>query len=115
MKYYWKMRDGKLIDVDQMSETHLRNALKMVLRNSQRKVAIRKPIGNIEANFFDAQNNEYLEDEFINQFYGAWNTYLPTTSELKPFKAGVSTLRQWPTLQSPNYYSRKTTITENSK
>ena len=71
MKYYWKMRDGKLIDVDQMNETHLRNALKMVLRNSQRKVAIRKPIGNIEANFFEAQNNEYLEDEFINQFYGA--------------------------------------------
>ena len=71
MKYYWKMRDGKLIDVDQMRETHLRNALKMVLRNSQRKVAIRKPIGNIEANFFEAQNNEYLEDEFINQFYGA--------------------------------------------
>ena len=71
MKYYWKMRDGKLIDVDQMSETHLRNALKMVLRNSQRKAATRKPIGNIEANFFEAQNNEYLEDEFINQFYGA--------------------------------------------
>ena len=71
MKYYWKMRDGKLIDVDQMSETHLRNALKMVLRNSQRKVAAKKPIGNIEANFFEAQNNEYLEDELANQFYGA--------------------------------------------
>ena len=71
MKYYWKMRDGKLIDLDQMSETHLRNALKMVLRNSQRKVAARKPMGNIEDNFFEAQNNEYLEDEFINQFYGA--------------------------------------------
>ena len=71
MKYYWKTRNGEIIDVDQMSETHLRNALKMVLRNSQRKVATRKPIGNIEANFFDAQNNEYIEDEFINQFYGA--------------------------------------------
>lgn len=54
-----------------MSETHLRNALKMVLRNSQRKVATKKPIGNIEANFFEAQNNEYIEDEFINEFYGA--------------------------------------------
>ena len=71
MKYFWKMKDGQLIDVDQMSETHLRNALKMVLRNSQRKAAARKPIGNIEANFFEAENNEYLEDEFINQFYGA--------------------------------------------
>ena len=70
MKYTWKMRDGQLIDVDQMSETHLRNALKMMIRNSQRKVAIRKTIGNIEANFFEAQNNEYLEDELANQFYG---------------------------------------------
>lgn len=70
MKYLWKMRNGQLIDVDQMSETHLRNALKMMIRNSQRKVATRKTIGNIEANFFEAQNNEYLEDELTNQFYG---------------------------------------------
>jgi hypothetical protein len=53
-----------------MSETHLRNSLKMMIRNTQRKVATRKPIGNIEANFFEAQNNEYLEDELANQFYG---------------------------------------------
>lgn len=70
MKYFWKMRNGQLIDVDKMSETHLRNSLKMMIRNSQRKVAIRKTIGNIEANFFEAQNNEYLEDELANQFYG---------------------------------------------
>ena len=69
MKYYWKTRNDEIIDVDQMTETHLRNALKMVLRNSQRKVATRKPIGNIEANFFEAENNEYLEDELANQFY----------------------------------------------
>ena len=70
MKYFWKMKDGQLIDVDQMSETHLRNSLKMMIRNSQAKATTRKPIGNIEANFFEAQNNEYLEDELANQFYG---------------------------------------------
>lgn len=70
MKYYWKTRNGQLIDVDQMSETHLRNSLKMMIRNTQRKVATTKPIGNIEANFFEEQNNEYLEDELANQFYG---------------------------------------------
>ena len=70
MKYFWKMRNGQLIDVDQMSETHLRNSLKMMIRNSQRKVATKKPIGNIEANFFEAQNNEYLDEELTNQFYG---------------------------------------------
>jgi hypothetical protein len=70
MKYFWKMKDGQLIDVDQMSETHLRNSLKMMIKNSQRKVATKKPIGNIEANFFEAQNNEYLDEELANQFYG---------------------------------------------
>ena len=70
MKYFWKMKDGQLIDVDQMSETHLRNSLKMMIRNSQRKVATKKPIGNIEANFFEAQNKEYLDEELANQFYG---------------------------------------------
>ena len=70
MKYFWKMRNGQLIDVDQMSETHLRNSLKMMIRNSQAKAATRKPIGNIEANFFEAQNNEYLDEELANQFYG---------------------------------------------
>ena len=71
MKYYWKMRNGQLIDVDQMSETHLRNALKMMIRNNQIKATRKKPIGNIEANFFEAQNNEFIDDEFANQFYGA--------------------------------------------
>lgn len=70
MKYLWKMRNGQQIDVDQMSETHLRNALKMIIRNSQRKIKPQKTIGNIESNFFEEQNNEYIEDEFINQFYG---------------------------------------------
>lgn len=35
MKTYWKMRNGNLIDVDEMDIDHLRNALKMVIRNSQ--------------------------------------------------------------------------------
>lgn len=70
MKYYWKMRNGQLIDIDQMSETHLRNALKMVARNSQPKAAARKPIGNIEANFFEELNNEYTQDESLDNFYG---------------------------------------------
>lgn len=31
---YWKMRNGKLISVDEMDINHLRNTLKMILRNS---------------------------------------------------------------------------------
>lgn len=38
MKTYWKMRDGKLIDVDEMDINHLRNTLKMLIRASQAQV-----------------------------------------------------------------------------
>jgi hypothetical protein len=33
---FWKMRNGKLISVDDMDINHLRNTLKMIIRNSQR-------------------------------------------------------------------------------
>lgn len=33
------MRDGTQIDVDEMSIEHLRNTLKMLIRNKQRKAA----------------------------------------------------------------------------
>ena len=32
---YWKMRNGKLISVDEMDINHLRNTLKMILRSSK--------------------------------------------------------------------------------
>lgn len=32
---YWKMRNGELISVDDMDVNHLRNVLKMVIRNSK--------------------------------------------------------------------------------
>lgn len=34
-KVYWKMRDGKLISVDDMTEEHAKNVLKIVLKNRQ--------------------------------------------------------------------------------
>lgn len=34
-KYYWTMRDGTKIDVDDMSEEHLRNVLKLILRRKE--------------------------------------------------------------------------------
>ena len=32
MKVYWTTKDGRVMDVDDMSDTHVRNAFKMVLR-----------------------------------------------------------------------------------
>ena len=34
-KVYWKMRNDELIDVDDMDINHLRNTLKLVLRNRE--------------------------------------------------------------------------------
>jgi len=50
MKYYWTMKDGKKIDVDNMTESHLRNVLKMILRNQKER---------IEAEMTEASFNEY--------------------------------------------------------
>ena len=69
MTYYWKMKNGNLIDIDQMSETHLRNTLKMIVRNSQVKPTQTR-IGNIEQNFQEEIYLEYANDETLNDFYG---------------------------------------------
>lgn len=33
---YWKMRNGKLISVDEMDVNHLRKVLKLIIRNNQK-------------------------------------------------------------------------------
>jgi hypothetical protein len=59
------MKTGQQIDIDEMSESHLRNTLKMLVRNSQVKPQVTKtPIGNIEANFAEELYKEYEEEEF---------------------------------------------------
>jgi len=37
MKEYWKTKEGILIDIDEMSVNHLRNILKMIVRNTRIK------------------------------------------------------------------------------
>jgi hypothetical protein len=65
MKLYWTMKTGQQIDIDEMSESHLRNTLKMIVRNSQVKPKVAKTrIGNIEANFAEELYKEYEEEEF---------------------------------------------------
>ena len=39
-KYYWTMKNGQQIDVDHMDITHLRNTLKMILRNVEAQRAL---------------------------------------------------------------------------
>jgi len=60
-KIYWTMRDGKQIDVDDMNENHLRNTLKMLLRNNRVK---KKKKGNIEQQFQNAREDGMTECYF---------------------------------------------------
>ena len=60
MKYYWTTKDGTKIDVDDMSTDHLRNTLKMILRNIDNAKSKPKSLGNIEASF----QEEKLKEEY---------------------------------------------------
>jgi hypothetical protein len=66
-KYYWITKDGIKIDVDSMTESHLRNVLKMIIRNAQTPVKQVQKIGNIESNFLEEAIREYEEE--YNEFY----------------------------------------------
>ena len=37
---YWKMRNGRLISVDDMDINHLRNVLKMIIRNREKAIQL---------------------------------------------------------------------------
>ena len=50
---YWKMRNGELISIDDMDINHLRNVLKMIIRNSQK---IQKPKSEVKLNGDIAQS-----------------------------------------------------------
>ena len=39
-KYYWTTKDGRTMNVDEMTTEHLRNTLKMIIRNSLKKEKI---------------------------------------------------------------------------
>lgn len=63
--YYWTTRAGEKINVDDMDIEHLRNALKMIIRNSQPKENKFCLNGDM-ANYFNEQMEEfeYYDEQF---------------------------------------------------
>lgn len=69
-KYYWTMKNGQKIDVDLMNENHLRNTLKMILRNIENAEAKEREIrktrfklnGDIAQDHFDQMSLAEYED-----------------------------------------------------
>lgn len=60
---YWKMRNGELISVDDMDINHLRNTLKIIIRNSKR---VPKQ-DNFLANFMEEAIQE-IENDYYDEF-----------------------------------------------
>lgn len=60
-KLTWTTKDGRVLDVDDMSDTHVRNAFKMLLRS----IAKARKVDNFKLNGDMAQefNNSYPADE----------------------------------------------------
>lgn len=72
-KVYWTMKNGQKIDVDTMDINHLRNTLKMIIRN-QIRVKVTTPVkpkfvihGEMANNFLEQMLEEDYNEEF-NEF-----------------------------------------------
>lgn len=69
-KIYWKMRNGNLISVDDMDEEHLRNTLKLVLRN--RETVIKRIVESKNKRKFKLQGDmaaEFNSSQYENDEY----------------------------------------------
>lgn len=73
---FWRMRNGKLISVDEMDINHLRNVLKMIIRNREKAVQLlqakAKPKvefklnGDIAQDFNDSRTCPNCNEEWMN-------------------------------------------------
>lgn len=68
-KIYWKMRDGKLISVDDMTEEHAKNVLKIVLKN--RQTVIKQIVKTKRQSFklLGDMANEFNSSQYENDEY----------------------------------------------
>ena len=75
--YYWKQKDGTLIDVDQMSINHLRNTLKMLMRNNEaRKKSLQSKTFELNGDMANEFNDNYIEDEYSDMIDEVMNDLL---------------------------------------
>ena len=68
-KIYWKQRNGELIDIDDMDINHLRNTLKLVLKN--RQTVIKQIVKSKRTNFMlhGDMANEFNRSQDENEEY----------------------------------------------
>jgi hypothetical protein len=75
--YYWKQKDGTLIDVDQMSINHLRNTLKMLMRNNDaRKKSLQSNTFKLNGDMANEFNDNYIDDQYSDMIDEVMNDLL---------------------------------------
>ena len=81
------MRNGKLIDIDDMNISHLRNTLKLVLRN--RETVVKQILKSKRTNFMlhgdmaNEFNETHLSDEDDDRFEDSFDDKYSYTRKLK--------------------------------
>ena len=60
---YWTMRDGSKISVDDMDVNHLRNVLKMILRNIEQKKAVKRTEVKLNGEIAQSMIDDAMEQE----------------------------------------------------
>ena len=74
---YWTMRDGSKISVDDMDVNHLRNVLKMILRNIEQKKTVKRTEVKLNGEIAQSMIDDAMEQELFDtlsdkerSFYG---------------------------------------------
>ena len=60
---FWTMKDGTQIDVDTMDITHLRNTLKMIIRNIEAK---RTKLTHLHGEIAQQMYDQMIEEEYAS-------------------------------------------------
>jgi len=68
---YWKQRNGELISVDDMDINHLRNTLKLIIKNKNRlKTALNEKLE--KEKHIKAANNFVLRGDMAQEFHESY-------------------------------------------
>jgi hypothetical protein len=60
---YWKMCSGTFIDIDSMDVNHLRNVLKMIVKNSNKHKDYQKVYPSLNGDMANEFNNSMFNDD----------------------------------------------------
>ena len=64
--YYWMTKDGQKINVDDMSISHLRNTLKMIIRNIEASEKKNKPKFELHGDIAQDHVAQMEDEEYYN-------------------------------------------------